>query len=544
MEVMSESVNMFMNMPLNNNNGTRRRPSTAETLDFLNFHGTDRPRQPSFSGILSVGGGMVDLIAPSTFSNNNNDNLNTINKLNTNADATLSGSALECCNKIFNTATDMLEHYEKEHVGNFKNELINNNSLSSVPEEETIGDNDNNSDENKENLNNIKLRTIFPSPTPSSNKVPNESINNSNSNDTITLSNKLQAEQISALPLTPPMDFFTPTTDDNMNIQSPLIGSPFNAYSILSQESLPPRPSSTPAMLLQQHHQQQQQHGFISSPLTNQISQFNNPFNTTSLSNDINSSPSWISSSPQMNLQQQMHHHHHNSIHQQFQQQQFHQQQQQQQQQMLLMSPLHSNLTINANLMNDNVSQSNNSTPIISTPSNDTLTNGNGNGNGGISASISSSGRKVYRCPKAFCSKIYKNSNGLRYHLEHGNCELYFSGGAIDPDSREITPGAAGARAVAQSAQLQRQRARQARQMGNDPLNTNNNNNNNINDGNMMMMNSQLPVDIKIALRPYWCKVNGCGKKYKNLNGLKYHAKISHPYLDFKKEVKGHTSLC
>ncbi|KAI8833929.1 hypothetical protein BC829DRAFT_448571 [Chytridium lagenaria] len=34
-------------------------------------------------------------------------------------------------------------------------------------------------------------------------------------------------------------------------------------------------------------------------------------------------------------------------------------------------------------------------------------------------------GRKdKYKCPKPYCSKSYKNLNGLKYHLERGNCEL------------------------------------------------------------------------------------------------------------------------
>lgn len=49
-----------------------------------------------------------------------------------------------------------------------------------------------------------------------------------------------------------------------------------------------------------------------------------------------------------------------------------------------------------------------------------------------------------------------------------------------------------------------------------------------------------VPEEIKVAHRPYWCKIHGCGKKYKNLNGLKYHARISHPNRHFKTEVKGH----
>jgi hypothetical protein len=52
-----------------------------------------------------------------------------------------------------------------------------------------------------------------------------------------------------------------------------------------------------------------------------------------------------------------------------------------------------------------------------------------------------------------------------------------------------------------------------------------------------------LGPNIKIAHRPYCCKVPSCGKKYKNLNGLKYHAKTAHPEMDFKSEVKLHKSM-
>lgn len=48
---------------------------------------------------------------------------------------------------------------------------------------------------------------------------------------------------------------------------------------------------------------------------------------------------------------------------------------------------------------------------------------------------------------------------------------------------------------------------------------------------------------IKLAKRPYWCRIIGCGKKYKNLNGLKYHGKVNHPDLDFTKHVKGFSTL-
>ncbi|KAJ3218238.1 Transcriptional regulator of ribosomal biogenesis proteins [Dinochytrium kinnereticum] len=91
---------------------------------------------------------------------------------------------------------------------------------------------------------------------------------------------------------------------------------------------------------------------------------------------------------------------------------------------------------------------------------------------------------KVFKCPRKFCTKVYKNSNGLKYHLEKGSCET--EQGSLEMQS---------AVAVA----------------SNDSL--------------------------KVVHRPYGCRVDGCGKRYQNLNGLKYHARTAHPSLDFKTEI-------
>ena len=48
--------------------------------------------------------------------------------------------------------------------------------------------------------------------------------------------------------------------------------------------------------------------------------------------------------------------------------------------------------------------------------------------------------------------------------------------------------------------------------------------------------------EIVPVTRPYWCRVPNCGRRYKNLNGLKYHARVSHPHLDFMRHVKGSSS--
>ena len=88
--------------------------------------------------------------------------------------------------------------------------------------------------------------------------------------------------------------------------------------------------------------------------------------------------------------------------------------------------------------------------------------------------------RKVFKCPTKNCSKVYKNSNGLKYHLEKGTC---VASRGLSPDS---SPGS-----VSQH------------------------------------------LD-----KPFYCKL-GCIKYYRNINGLKYHARIEHALLDFERDVKG-----
>ncbi|KAH7107927.1 hypothetical protein BKA62DRAFT_680438 [Auriculariales sp. MPI-PUGE-AT-0066] len=43
---------------------------------------------------------------------------------------------------------------------------------------------------------------------------------------------------------------------------------------------------------------------------------------------------------------------------------------------------------------------------------------------------------KPFRCPKPGCSKAYKQANGLKYHLQHGQCNF----APLDPNSDELKP--------------------------------------------------------------------------------------------------------
>ncbi|OKL55948.1 hypothetical protein UA08_08602 [Talaromyces atroroseus] len=88
---------------------------------------------------------------------------------------------------------------------------------------------------------------------------------------------------------------------------------------------------------------------------------------------------------------------------------------------------------------------------------------------------------KPYRCPVIGCEKAYKNQNGLKYHKAHGhnNQQLHENGDGtfsiVNPETSAPYPGTMG-------------------------------------------MEKE---------KPYRCEV--CGKRYKNLNGLKYHKLHSPP---------------
>ncbi|EJD55652.1 hypothetical protein AURDEDRAFT_148040 [Auricularia subglabra TFB-10046 SS5] len=43
---------------------------------------------------------------------------------------------------------------------------------------------------------------------------------------------------------------------------------------------------------------------------------------------------------------------------------------------------------------------------------------------------------KAYKCPKEGCNKSYKQANGLKYHLTHGQCNF----APVDPNSDEVKP--------------------------------------------------------------------------------------------------------
>ena len=105
----------------------------------------------------------------------------------------------------------------------------------------------------------------------------------------------------------------------------------------------------------------------------------------------------------------------------------------------------------------------------------------------------SRSENRLYHCTRSNCSKVYKNANGLKYHLDKGSCEW-------DYESTNASP-------VVTSPQSS-------------------------------------STTVKLVHRPYACKVQGCGKKYK-VYFIYYICFIKYDCIEFewiKVSRKEHTS--
>ncbi|KAH8827251.1 hypothetical protein DL96DRAFT_1710388 [Flagelloscypha sp. PMI_526] len=116
---------------------------------------------------------------------------------------------------------------------------------------------------------------------------------------------------------------------------------------------------------------------------------------------------------------------------------------------------------------------------------------------------------KPFKCPKPNCNKSYKQANGLKYHMTHGSC--------VFTPPREVEQ----VRAIIdehQRARLQQQGSQsQPPSPGHEP---------NMLDGGLHLTETELRELEKEAdkrLRPFACGVGDCGRRYKNMNGLRYH---------------------
>lgn len=100
---------------------------------------------------------------------------------------------------------------------------------------------------------------------------------------------------------------------------------------------------------------------------------------------------------------------------------------------------------------------------------------------------------KPFRCPKPNCNKSYKQANGLKYHMTHGSCNF-----APPKDLEQVQALLASKRSAREAA-------------GEDD--------NMITEGEMR----EVEREAERRLRPFACGVSDCQRRYKNMNGLRYH---------------------
>lgn len=100
---------------------------------------------------------------------------------------------------------------------------------------------------------------------------------------------------------------------------------------------------------------------------------------------------------------------------------------------------------------------------------------------------------KPFRCPKPNCNKSYKQANGLKYHMTHGSCNF-----APPKDLEQVQALLACKRSAREAA-------------GEDD--------NMITEGELR----EVEREAERRLRPFACGVGDCQRRYKNMNGLRYH---------------------
>lgn len=99
---------------------------------------------------------------------------------------------------------------------------------------------------------------------------------------------------------------------------------------------------------------------------------------------------------------------------------------------------------------------------------------------------------KPFRCPKPNCNKSYKQANGLKYHMTHGSCNYG------PPKDLE---------------QVQALLASKRRSSNEDGVEGG------VSEGEMR----EVEREAERRLRPFACGVADCQRRYKNMNGLRYH---------------------
>ena len=100
---------------------------------------------------------------------------------------------------------------------------------------------------------------------------------------------------------------------------------------------------------------------------------------------------------------------------------------------------------------------------------------------------------KPFRCPKPNCNKSYKQANGLKYHLTHGSCNF-----APPKDLEQVQALLASKRSQREAAGEQNAQITECEMR-------------------------EVEREAERRLRPFACGVADCQRRYKNMNGLRYH---------------------
>jgi transcription factor SFP1 len=107
---------------------------------------------------------------------------------------------------------------------------------------------------------------------------------------------------------------------------------------------------------------------------------------------------------------------------------------------------------------------------------------------------------KPFKCPKPNCNKSYKQANGLKYHITHGSCSF--------APAKEVTE--------VNAVLAQRGRAALPADMSAAEL-----------DLAALGMSEpearEIEREAERRLKPFACGIADCSRRYKNMNGLRYH---------------------
>ena len=127
---------------------------------------------------------------------------------------------------------------------------------------------------------------------------------------------------------------------------------------------------------------------------------------------------------------------------------------------------------------------------------------------------------KPYKCPAPGCDKAYKQMNGLKYHRLHGHCNQnnlpITAQAAAQPPTIHITTNSTKTSPQPESG-IKGEDGEATPSMGSPSSPTASSN------SSPDPASPATHAPIALGDRLYICQVGACGKRYKNLNGLRYH---------------------